>query len=55
MKLLIKRQASKNRAKEWNIQLTCRDSVKKCSVKDGVSQKLAAEIEETPPYSPCAN
>lgn len=55
MKRLVKRWASKNKAKEWNIKVRCRDTVQKCSVKDGVRHELTADIKETSNYCPSAN
>lgn len=55
MKWLVKRWTSKNKAKEWNIKLMCRDTVQKYSVKGGVRHELTAESKKTPNYCPSAN
>lgn len=55
MKWLVKRWASKNKAKEWNIKLMCRDTMQKYSVKGGVGHELTAESKKTPNYCPSAN
>lgn len=58
MKRLVERWASKkNKAKEWNIQLICRDTVQKMlCVKDGVRHELTTiEICETQNDCPSAD
>lgn len=45
-KCTINEMVSKNKAKEWSINMTHRDIMQKHSVKDGVRHELTAEVKE---------
>lgn len=46
MKWQVKRWASKNKAKEWSINMTQGGIMQKHPVKEGVRHELTAEVKE---------
>lgn len=46
MKWQVKRWASKNKAKEWSINMTHGGIMQKHSAKEGVRHELTAEVKE---------